>query len=350
MEPPKKKRKVLTLEEKANIIRAVASGRKKCDVAAEHGIPASTLSTILKTKDAIILATSSGNGSKKKNLKTTPHEKLEEALFMWFNDMRARNVPLSGEVVQQKALNYACLLGFDEFKASPGWLSRFKERYGIVGKVSSGESSSVNKQGVDEWLSENVPEILGRYAKLLLNLEIKRETKIDVYMAIEMVAASWRATRSSIVVNCFRHAGFHTSTSEAASGSTSPQHEQEEASPSCWEELRRRDQVAADQDFDDFVNADTDANTDTTEVLDDEEIVQLVSGAQEKSDEAKGPDAIEAPVPTPSQVMDAVDLLRRFAGAHEGAEDALTSLASYEKCVRPLLTKRAQAKITSFFH
>ncbi|XP_040070451.3 tigger transposable element-derived protein 6-like [Ixodes scapularis] len=512
MEPPKKKRKVLTLEEKANIIRAVASGRKKCDVAAEHGIPASTLSTILKTKDAIILATSSGNGSKKKNLKTTPHEKLEEALFMWFNDMRARNVPLSGEVVQQKALNYACLLGFDEFKASPGWLSRFKERYGIVGKVSSGESSSVNKQGADEWLSENVPEILGRYAvqdvynadesglfyqmlpgktlarkgepchggkqskqrltlllcvnmdgsdkrdpliigkaqnprcfkgarklsaeyvwntkawmsraifsewlkrfdddmgrqkrnvcllldnctahhipelhlknvelrffppnatsviqpldqgiinsvkcaykrrvneKLLLNLEIKRETKIDVYMAIEMVAASWRATRSSIVVNCFRHAGFHTSTSEAASGSTSPQHEQEEASPSCWEELRRRDQVAADQDFDDFVNANADANTDTTEVLDDEEIVQLVSGAQEKSEEAKGPDAIEAPVPTPSQVMDAVDLLRRFAGAHEGAEDALTSLASYEKCVRPLLTKRAQAKITSFFH
>ncbi|KAG0441597.1 hypothetical protein HPB47_015911 [Ixodes persulcatus] len=110
--------------------------------------------------------------------------------------------------------------------------------------------------------------------KLLLNLEIKRETKTDVYMAIEMVAESWRATRSSIVVNCFRHAGFHTSTSEAASDSTSLQHEQEEASPSCWEELRRRDQVAADESFDDFVNA-----------------------AHE---------------------------------AHEGAEDALTSLASYE--------------------
>ncbi|KAG0427315.1 hypothetical protein HPB47_025620 [Ixodes persulcatus] len=293
MEPPKKKRKVLTLEEKANIIHAVASGRKKCDVAAEHGIPASTLSTILKAKDAIILATSSGNASKKKHLKTTPPEKLEEALFMWFNDMRAQNVPLSGEVVQRKALGYACLLGFDEFKASPGWLSSFKERYGIVGKVSSGESSSVNKQGADEWLSENVPEILGRVIeKLLLNLEIKRETKIDAYMAIEMVAASWRATRSSIVASRFRHAGFHTSTFEAASGSTSPQHEREEASPSRWEELRRRDQVAADQNFDDFVNAD--ADTDTTEVLDDEEIVQLVSGVQEESEDAKDPDAVEA--------------------------------------------------------
>ncbi|KAL1439377.1 hypothetical protein MTO96_010389 [Rhipicephalus appendiculatus] len=116
---------------------------------------------------------------------------------------------------------------------------------------------------------------------------------------------------------CFRHAGFHSSTSEAASGSTSPQHEQEAASPSCWEEFRRRDEVAADQNFDDFVNSDADAKED----LDDEEIVQLVSGAQEEPEDANGPDTVEAPVPTLSQVMDAVDLLRRFAGAHEGAEE-----------------------------
>ncbi|KAL1439376.1 hypothetical protein MTO96_010389 [Rhipicephalus appendiculatus] len=115
----------------------------------------------------------------------------------------------------------------------------------------------------------------------------------------------------------FRHAGFHSSTSEAASGSTSPQHEQEAASPSCWEEFRRRDEVAADQNFDDFVNSDADAKED----LDDEEIVQLVSGAQEEPEDANGPDTVEAPVPTLSQVMDAVDLLRRFAGAHEGAEE-----------------------------
>ncbi|KAH7984703.1 hypothetical protein HPB52_023532 [Rhipicephalus sanguineus] len=99
---------------------------------------------------------------------------------------------------------------------------------------------------------------------------------------------------------------------------------------------------------DDFVIADADANTDTTEVLDDEEIVQLVSVAQEESEDANDPDTVKASVPTPSQVMDAVDLLRRFAGAHEGAEDALISLASYENCV---LTKCADEnpKITSFF-
>lgn len=58
---PQKKRKRLTLDEKAAIIRTVTSGQKKCDVAAAHGIPASTLSTILKGKDDILRASSSGN-------------------------------------------------------------------------------------------------------------------------------------------------------------------------------------------------------------------------------------------------------------------------------------------------
>lgn len=62
MKPP---RKVLNLEEK-DIIQAVTSRRKKCDMAAEHGIPASSPSTTLTGKDAISHATSSGNVSIKK--------------------------------------------------------------------------------------------------------------------------------------------------------------------------------------------------------------------------------------------------------------------------------------------
>ncbi|KAL1476977.1 hypothetical protein MTO96_017846 [Rhipicephalus appendiculatus] len=90
---------------------------------------------------------------------------------------------------------------------------------------------------------------------------------------------------------------------QTASASISPQHEQEEASPSCWEELRRRVEVAADKNFDDFVNANADEDTDTTEVLDDEEKAQLVSGAQKESEDANDPNTVEALVPTPSRVI-----------------------------------------------
>lgn len=48
-------------------------------------------------------------------------------------------------------------------KVPAGSRTSFKQRYGIVGKGSNGESPSINKQGADERLLENVPEILGRY-------------------------------------------------------------------------------------------------------------------------------------------------------------------------------------------
>lgn len=46
MEHPKKKREVLTLEEKAEIIPTLMSGQKKCDVATVDGIADTAHSTI----------------------------------------------------------------------------------------------------------------------------------------------------------------------------------------------------------------------------------------------------------------------------------------------------------------
>ncbi|KAH8032696.1 hypothetical protein HPB51_001380 [Rhipicephalus microplus] len=51
---------------------------------------------------------------------------------------RANKVPLCGRILQQKALEFACMLSHDNFKASPGWLSLFKARHDIVAKVISG--------------------------------------------------------------------------------------------------------------------------------------------------------------------------------------------------------------------
>ncbi|KAK8771920.1 hypothetical protein V5799_024835 [Amblyomma americanum] len=185
---------------------------------------------------------------------------MEEALFAWFMDLRAKNsIPVSGDLLQQKARSFACLLGDNEFKASPGWLSRFKERHGIVGKVLSAEASSVSMAVVGDWQSENVPDI---------------------------TATSTTPTRAV-----------------------------------------------------------------TTEVLTDADMLRLVGSVEgvTAEDAADDPAGAKAPVPTPGQVMDALDLLRHFAGAHEGTEDALDALQTYEKSVRPLLTKRTQAKITDFF-
>ncbi|XP_070377297.1 tigger transposable element-derived protein 6-like [Dermacentor albipictus] len=159
-----RKRKFLSLEEKARIISAASSGRKKGDVAADFGISQSTLSTILKSKDAIAQALSSGTSAKRKKLTQAAHEDLEKALYTWFLDVRAKKMPVSGNMLQQKALGYACMLGINDFKASSGWLTRFKARHEIVAKVLCGESASSDADAASAWASATVPELMEKYA------------------------------------------------------------------------------------------------------------------------------------------------------------------------------------------
>ncbi|XP_070390804.1 tigger transposable element-derived protein 6-like [Dermacentor albipictus] len=158
-------RKFLSLKDKARILAAVASGEKKGDVAKKFEISPSSLSTILKSKEAIEQALASGTSAKRKKLTPSAHEDLDKAMYAWFVETRAKNIPISGNAVQQKALNYACLLGIDDFKASTGWLSRFKARHDIVGKTLSGESASADTGNASAWISTNVSTLLKDYAK-----------------------------------------------------------------------------------------------------------------------------------------------------------------------------------------
>ena len=50
----------------------------------------------------------------------------------------------------------------DSFKASNGWLTRWKARYNISHRVSSGESGDVRSDTVDSWL-ERIPSIVDGY-------------------------------------------------------------------------------------------------------------------------------------------------------------------------------------------
>lgn len=43
-------------------------------------------------------------------------------------------------------------------------------------------------------------------AQLLLNIRLYRETKTDIFRAIEMLAVSWQEIKTQTIVNCFRMA------------------------------------------------------------------------------------------------------------------------------------------------
>ncbi|KAH7979566.1 hypothetical protein HPB49_009889 [Dermacentor silvarum] len=114
MSPPTKKRKFLSLEEKAKVIAQAEGGKRKSVIVENFGIPASSLSTILKCKDAIAKALASGSSAKHKKVTQPVHEDLDKAVYTWFVETRAKKIARSGDIVRQKALDYACLLGIDD--------------------------------------------------------------------------------------------------------------------------------------------------------------------------------------------------------------------------------------------
>ena len=54
-------------------------------------------------------------------------------------------------MLQEEALIIVSNLGINNFKASNGWLQRFKDRNNIKQLVVSGESGDVNEETVAAW-------------------------------------------------------------------------------------------------------------------------------------------------------------------------------------------------------
>ena len=71
---------------------------------------------------------------------------LDEQIYNWFSAARANNIPVSGPILQQKALHVAELLHFSDFKASNGWLEAFRKRHNISFRLLSREGVEVDHQ------------------------------------------------------------------------------------------------------------------------------------------------------------------------------------------------------------
>lgn len=137
-----RKRKSLSLEEKGDIIRKCSKGMKQNVIAKEYDASPAAISGILKKKDEIIQLLEGGklSGSKKR-MKPMKFRDVDEAMLLWLQEMRSKNVIVSGPTMLIKAEEYAKQYGDTSFKASQGWLQKFKQRHGVVCKTISGEHS-----------------------------------------------------------------------------------------------------------------------------------------------------------------------------------------------------------------
>ncbi|XP_016070266.1 PREDICTED: tigger transposable element-derived protein 1-like [Miniopterus natalensis] len=159
------KRKVVrtTIELKKEIIAKYDRGVRVSDLAMEYGMAKSTISTILKHKEAIKSADVAKGVKVLTKQRPQAIEEVEKLLLVWINEKQLAGDSISEAMICEKAKRLHADLLKDtpgtsaqsgSFKASRGWFDKFKKRSGIHSVVRHGEAASSNKVAADNFVTE----------------------------------------------------------------------------------------------------------------------------------------------------------------------------------------------------
>ena len=134
----------LTLKDKREIcvLKQSKPAPTNRELAIRFKVRENTVCDILKWKSEYLGINPEDPNSHNKRLRKGKYPGLEDALILWTTQMLKANLTVTGSVLQSKATCFAELLGFQEFKASGGWLSNFKKRHNFSQYSKAGEANS----------------------------------------------------------------------------------------------------------------------------------------------------------------------------------------------------------------
>lgn len=153
----KRKRIVLGLTQKMEIIKRLRKGESASSIAPIYGVGRTTVNDIKRDAEKIEnhvskMENSDGNVKARKTMKPAKLEHLDTIMYQWFIQARSQGMPLTGPIIQAKAIEINKKVGGDSsFKASIGWLEKFKSRHGIRQLDISGEKLSADSTVVADY-------------------------------------------------------------------------------------------------------------------------------------------------------------------------------------------------------
>ena len=136
--PSKRRRVELILQDKINLIKESESFPKPSQksLSEKFRVDKTTVSDILKRKSEYLANFESDENVQKFRFgNKSKHDNLNDLMWDWFRQARDKAIPLSGPILQSKALKFASQLDIANFKASKG-----HEKYPATGYKSNSRS------------------------------------------------------------------------------------------------------------------------------------------------------------------------------------------------------------------
>ena len=168
-EAGKLNKRCLTLDEKIKILDEVKKRKLSCRaIAEEFKIGKTQAANVVKNEAKLREEYQNFQGKGFKHIKRENHQKfkpINDILYSWFKKCESSGIYVNGPLLKEEAMNIKQSLNLSEldgFKASEGWLDKWKLSHGIKEKQISGESLDVSQTTVESWM-ERLRELCKGY-------------------------------------------------------------------------------------------------------------------------------------------------------------------------------------------
>lgn len=154
-----KKHVFLTVRDKLDALERLDKGESVIKIAKELKVGETTVRNWRKNRvnlqEYSIQLDSDETLKLRRSMKKPKLEILDDALWVWFMQERRRGTPLSGPLIKEKAiLLHEKMKTNEEFTASDGWLTRWKQRHGIHVLSICGEKLSADDSAARKFKEE----------------------------------------------------------------------------------------------------------------------------------------------------------------------------------------------------
>jgi hypothetical protein len=160
-----KKRKSISLDVKYKVIQLIDKKTPYKEILAQFSDQLkdeSNISRIKKNREKVIKEFETEKSRNTKRFRNSSYPEIDNALIEFIGKCNSYGLPTNINILKEKASEYGQRFGYNNFKASTGYINRFRERNCINYEKSHGEANSVPDSVCNDWLSK-LPEIVKDY-------------------------------------------------------------------------------------------------------------------------------------------------------------------------------------------